>query len=390
MDIKFEDVLLVIFLLGAAQGLVLTFLLFSAKNNKLANRLLGLLTLTWAIILCFFVFSLKGLMATYPHFLRTVTNIEFAFFPLLYLNIKYLLKKNETFNRLDLLHFIPLVFNILLFSWFYFESAETKYYLVDNNTGYYYYINIISDEILGLQGIIYSILALILLRKYNTSVLNYNSYNDLSLLKYLKIGVYILLISWTIGTVAVNLDFLNIDINVDLFLFTYLLIVVVIYVISYSALRSREVFKLSEEQISESFITSRGVLKFDSNIKTQSQNEDIEIIELNKQLIKYIDENKPFLNPELSLQNLADGLGISRHQTSAIINQVHRVNFYEFVNTYRVNEVKNNLQDPSKRHFKIISLAYDAGFNSKASFNRIFKQYTNQTPSEFLVSLSDK
>lgn len=390
MDIKFEDFLFVVFLLGAVQGLILTFLLFSVKNNKLASRLLGLLTLMWAIILCFFVFSVKGLMAAYPHFLRTITNLEFTFFPLLYLNIKYLLKKNETFNRLDLLHFIPLVFNILLFSWFYFESAETKYYLVDNNTGYYYYINIISDEILGLQGIIYSILALLLIKKYNTSVLNYKSSNDISLLKYTKIGVYILLISWTIGTIAVNLDFLNIDINVDLFIFTYLLIVVVIYVLSYAALRSKEVFKLSEEQISESFITSSGVLNFNSNNKPQPQKEDRETIELNEQLINYINEKKPFLNPELSLQDLADGSGISRHQTSAVINQVHGVNFYEFINTYRVNEVKNNLQDPDKRHFKIISLAYDAGFNSKASFNRIFKQYTNQTPSEFLVSISDK
>ena len=59
------------------------------------------------------------------------------------------------------------------------------------------------------------------------------------------------------------------------------------------------------------------------------------------------------------------------------------MNFYEFVNIHRVEEVKALMKDPENRGQKNYELAYDAGFNSKASFYRIFKQFTNQTPSEY-------
>ena len=99
-----------------------------------------------------------------------------------------------------------------------------------------------------------------------------------------------------------------------------------------------------------------------------------------------MEENKPFLNPELSLPELAESLEVSRNQLSTVINKIHEKNFYEFVNQYRVNEVKRLMTDPANKHLKLISLAYDAGFNSKASFNRIFKQMTNMTPSQFFVT----
>ncbi|NPD45591.1 AraC family transcriptional regulator [Lentimicrobium sp. S6] len=70
---------------------------------------------------------------------------------------------------------------------------------------------------------------------------------------------------------------------------------------------------------------------------------------------------------------------------SNIINQKHQKNFYEFVNQFRVEEVKKMMIDPQNKHLKLISLAYDAGFNSKASFNRIFKQTTSMTPSQFII-----
>jgi AraC-like DNA-binding protein len=79
-------------------------------------------------------------------------------------------------------------------------------------------------------------------------------------------------------------------------------------------------------------------------------------------------------------------LDVPRNQLSGVINQVHGKNFYEFVNLYRINEVKRLLTDPKNKHLKLISIAYDAGFNSKASFNRIFKQMTNMTPSKFITA----
>jgi len=120
---------------------------------------------------------------------------------------------------------------------------------------------------------------------------------------------------------------------------------------------------------------------------TVEQNNDTAMVEeINGKLLLYIENEKPYLNSELSLQDLADKLDVKRHHLSNVINQNHNKNFYEFINQYRITEVKAMLTDPENKHLKLISLAYDAGFNSKATFNRIFKQTTNMTPSQFISS----
>ena len=92
---------------------------------------------------------------------------------------------------------------------------------------------------------------------------------------------------------------------------------------------------------------------------------------------------KPYLNPDLTLTELAKQLTISRNQLSEVINTGVGDSFYNFINKYRIDEVKQLIkEDPTKR-FKIMSLAYEAGFNSKSSFNNIFKKIMGLTPSAY-------
>jgi AraC-like DNA-binding protein len=103
--------------------------------------------------------------------------------------------------------------------------------------------------------------------------------------------------------------------------------------------------------------------------------------------MKYMAESKPFLDPDLSLQKLSDGLDVSRHQLSSAINTHQRMNFYEFINSYRVEEAKGLMRDPEHQMRKNYDIAFLSGFNSRATFYRIFKQFTGQTPAEFRGSL---
>ncbi|MCK5775871.1 MAG: AraC family transcriptional regulator, partial [Bacteroidales bacterium] len=109
-------------------------------------------------------------------------------------------------------------------------------------------------------------------------------------------------------------------------------------------------------------------------------------IQLNM-LDKYMAQNKPYLDAEICLQDLANKIQLSRHQLSALINNEKDMNFYEFINSYRVEEIKKLMSMPENKAIKLLSLAYDAGFNSKSSFNRIFKQSTGTTPSAYFSSL---
>lgn len=112
-------------------------------------------------------------------------------------------------------------------------------------------------------------------------------------------------------------------------------------------------------------------------------NGDESIQQLKEKVLNHIETNKPYLNPELTLIDLAKQLDISRNQLSHVINIGVGDNFYNLINTYRVEEVKKLIEEDSVKQFKIMSLANEAGFNSKSSFNSIFKKMTGLTPSEY-------
>lgn len=101
------------------------------------------------------------------------------------------------------------------------------------------------------------------------------------------------------------------------------------------------------------------------------------------QLIGYMKQNKPYLDPELSLTILAEELAISAKHLSQIINTEFKQNFHQFINSYRVEECKNMLRDKNKIQMNLLQIAYEAGFNSKNTFNTAFKRETGMTPSEF-------
>ena len=102
-----------------------------------------------------------------------------------------------------------------------------------------------------------------------------------------------------------------------------------------------------------------------------------------EKLLSHMKANKPFLNPDLTLTDLAKQVTISRNQLSQVINTGIGENFYNFINKFRVEEVKELIKNDARKQYTILSLANNAGFNSKSSFNNIFKKMTGLTPSEY-------
>lgn len=104
---------------------------------------------------------------------------------------------------------------------------------------------------------------------------------------------------------------------------------------------------------------------------------------LSETIFKYLKSKKPYLNPDYSLQMMADDLLISREKLSYLINTGQKKNFYKFINEFRIEEVKERLQNPRYNHYTVLGIGLECGFNSKSSFNRIFKEDTGLTPTEF-------
>ncbi len=393
-----DEIIQIILYVGAVQGLLLSVFLFSIRINRLSNRLLGLLTLLWGMFLFTFALQEEGLYIRFPHLLKVIYQFLFLFFPLLYLQVKYLLSHHNKFEKTDLFHFLPFILSILFYIDFYLQTGEDKIYLIRNRTEYYQILQFIGDEVIALQGIIYSFLSLKLIRSYRKKIKEFESTLDKSIIRVLYIGISLNLFSWIIGIIGLHLEYLHIKTGVDLFAFAYLVLVLFIYIISYTAVKSPEIFKLDFGVLRDNFIRIKNLDKASNgssldiqvikepHVISEPTSSDPSLTSLNERLITCMQNEKPFLNPELTLPELANLLEIPRNKLSRIINQLHKKNFYEFVNQFRIEEVKQLMSDPSNKHFKLISLAYDAGFNSKASFFRIFKQLTDLTPSEYFTS----
>ena len=106
------------------------------------------------------------------------------------------------------------------------------------------------------------------------------------------------------------------------------------------------------------------------------------------ELHELMNKKKLYLDCQLNLKTLADALKTNTHRLSQSLNEYQGENFFDFVNRYRIEEVKKNLADPDSEKFKIIAIAYDCGFNSRSAFYNSFKKFTGQTPSGYLNSLS--
>lgn len=106
-------------------------------------------------------------------------------------------------------------------------------------------------------------------------------------------------------------------------------------------------------------------------------------VSLSGKLKIYMETERPYINMDLTLKDLATALDTYPHYITQVLNTVFNQNFYDFINTYRVEEVQRRLNDPQFKNLTILAVAYDCGFNSKSSFNRIFKQKTGLTPSQY-------
>ena len=114
---------------------------------------------------------------------------------------------------------------------------------------------------------------------------------------------------------------------------------------------------------------------------------EIQAQDYHRHLLEVMKTKKPYLSGELSLGELAQQLNISVNHLSQVLNTVQKQNFFDFVNSYRVNEVIEKMKDPGNRHLTLLAIGLDSGFNSKTSFNTVFKKFTGETPSRYFQSL---
>jgi AraC-like DNA-binding protein len=367
------------YLLAALQGLLLAVFLFTKKENHAANLILAVATLALSIELAIVVYYANRWYRLYPHLMGFTYPFPALYGPLFFLYAKLISKKKEHLRAIDLLHFTPVLVIYCITAPIFFSSGEEKITFLNNMMrGIHDPIFSIFDGFIPIQGIIYTILTIKVVAEYNRSIKDSYSTIDLinlNWLKYLTLGMIII---WTIValiTVAsvVGLYFAHIDafLNIPLAIF--------IYSIGYMGLKQPEIFL----DPSSSPLQSQSDAKY-----RRSGLSDESAEEIKRRLLTLMTSDKPFLSQDLTLQKLGERLKTSSHNLSEVINTKMHQSYYDFINQYRIEEFKNRLADPESERYNLLSIAFDSGFQSKGTFNSIFKKFTGMTPSEYKATLN--
>jgi AraC-like DNA-binding protein len=165
----------------------------------------------------------------------------------------------------------------------------------------------------------------------------------------------------------------------------FLSLTLFIYWVSYAALTKPDLFSgpVLREQAILTEIAPRMQVHRPAKKYSNSNLADEEATRIVTALEQQMSSSKPYLETDLTIDKLAKLADTNRHHLSQVLNEKLGLSFYDYVNTYRVNEARLLLTDPDRAEHKIASIAYDAGFNSLSAFNDVFKKWTGQTPSGY-------
>jgi len=356
-------------LLGAAQGLLLAIALFNSKDdNKTANRLLAALTITIAIIVSGAVLLSSKYVFVYPHLSRIHHPFVFLAGPLLYLYLRESISKGKTFETKDSLHFVPFAVFLIYLLPYYLQSSKSKLdvlsseYVADS-LGQWYYVR---SAIFIVQFLVYLVLIILTIIHFSHSEKK-ESQPDPATLVELRFFVIASAVLWIGAVLRYALDSTG---------RTNLLIPLgastLVYGMGYLKMTRPKPLLLPDEGERPS------AKKYEKSTLTSERAERY----VNK-LVQCMQDEKPFTDGDLNLQSLAATLSIPPHHLSQIINERLGQTFADFINSYRIEEAKQRLLDPAFSHLSLLGIAMEVGFNSKSSFNSVFKKHTNMTPSEF-------
>lgn len=362
-----------------------TLLLFQKKTREIHDNIL----IVWLIYLGLFI----GSYSLYSHELFTQFHILSSSFislfmlqgSFLYLYVSRLVSKRKGFNKKLLLHLLPFVaFNIYLVVASFFPDIANKISLQNVHTNVHHPLLFQLFLILTLlSGPFYISLTLNLLKRHDIHVFNNFSSIDNVNLAWLRKLVIIFGIIWT---VLIIITVIHHVFNLFSMVFCtdslFLTLSVFVILIGYFGLKQNIIF---ENELEEHTVFSEEKVKYAGSTLKEKEAD-----KYSEQLMEYMRLKKPYLNPELTLAQLASEIDVSTHHLSQIINEQFKLNFFEYINQFRVEEVKTRINDPKFENYSLLGIAFDSGFNSKSSFNRIFKKSTNQTPSQYKSSLTDK
>nr|WP_315193695.1 helix-turn-helix domain-containing protein [uncultured Flavobacterium sp.] len=374
-----------IYIVGVIITFFLAFILLSKSNKTNADKVLffWLIGIGINLSLYYLIFSEKYWQ--YPYLLGFSLPLPLIHGPFLYLYTASATNQLKKW-KIELLHFLPVI--ISFFSLFNFLQLpnETKILVFKNEGRGYETLLIFTLIAIICSGIIYVIWSLLLLKKHKKNILNQFSYSEkinLAWLRYLIYGIGLIWIFIILGNDKL----------------IYSVVVLFVIFIGYFGINQVGIFTKKNQLIDNKSIIQNEINQpFDDEIIKENkpskylksglnQEAAFEIYEVLKTRMT---KEQLYVNSELTLVELAQILDVYPNNLSQVINTFEQKNFYDYINTKRVELFLKLVAIPENKKYTILSLAFECGFNSKSSFNKYFKKVTNMTPSEYLNLLKER
>jgi AraC-like DNA-binding protein len=355
----------------AVQGLVLAAILFYSSRKIKSNRWIAAFIFAIAETTFLMEAMRSNVLIKQPQLLEWLPNLRMALGPLIYLYARSLIHSEENMVGKKYLHFLPLIIDaqyqiiwLLYVTGILSIPAVTNFYSQPWLQDVLFNKTIISDLPTLVSMVVYVGLSYRMVSNLigNTELSAYK----LADLKWLKKLLRLVILLTGVFLVTILLTFVSVWNNYVLYLsgtlFTYWLGM--------------------STYIRQNKMKSADVLEYNkAPAKIYFADEDAE--KYSRQLIGLMEIDNIYLNPQLKLDILADKLSLSEKVVSNLLNHYLKKNFNDFVNEYRVVEAKKRLAEPASSRFTIAAVAYNCGFNSLATFQRCFKQFTGITPSQY-------
>ncbi len=354
---------------------IFVFVILNLKKStdKISNFLISLFVLFHSVFMLHLMLYVINIQFYLPHALFISTTFSFLYGPLLYFYCKRIIY-NYKFKLIDALHFLPSVILLVYIFPYYLMSGLEKFNEVFDqaNTLLPGAYTIIVVKILSLT--IYTYLLLRIYNK-NRSKLSIDNNKSKHLWQRNIIALHTIYAVAYIIYAAVLVKIINFPI---LFHLQTMVMVGVVFYVAYISYVRPEIFSGKIK-----LIDPINLFKYQKSGMTPSYS-----LELTDNLLKLLNEDKIFKENNLSLEMLSEKLETTRHNASQVINEHFKMNFSELMNKYRIQEAVEILKKDEFNNLKIIQIAYEVGFNNKVTFNKSFKKYLSQTPSQYLESLS--
>lgn len=365
-----NPILTTIIFVFALQALLLSGLLLRKKPRDLSNIFLALLVFFFALMAL--NIALVTVLRSYDlfHLFRYVQlELMFGIGPALYFYTKSITHPTFKFSRKELVHFIPVVLEFIFYrTSFYRLGADGLY----DATPHPYTKIYLTEQWLGIFSItVYTILSLRLFFQHQKWLKQHYSNLEKRSLKWLSTPLLIYSGFWIGWNVLTEIDRFAYDraYKEVYFLPTFVGLAIVTCWIGFKGYVKSQVVLPTP---------SAEKIRLDANPQHQA---------LANNITTLMSEQKPYLDADLDLSKLSELLEANPKQVSAAINQHFEKNFYEYINSYRVEAFKARMTQADSDKLTLLGHAFECGFKSKSTFNHVFKKISGKTPSEYVKQL---